>query len=254
MVRKVKNSFDVACEWSKGFVARMSELPRSLREQLPEADWVWVVPKFHVAAHKESCQANYSPNYVVHLGRWDGESVERNWAKLNAGAASTKEMTPGSRWETLDDFCGFSNWCKTIQLGMVSIFRSSINVYVDMRHAGDDLLRLLLEAIPAYAEHQADFDAFDKHLRSQCPGDVKEWEEMLSAWVNDRRAPSPYLPPKKSTYEHEPASSEKMLIYRSQPSRARTSVSGIWKGRTISWLRHTASSKKSAPAASSSSR
>ncbi|KAI9069929.1 hypothetical protein FKP32DRAFT_1537310, partial [Trametes sanguinea] len=178
-VRMIKNSFDVACEWSKGFFTRVQDLPEELRRAFPDAEWVWVVPKFHVAAHKETCQGTYSPNYVKHVGRWDGEGVERNWAKLNAGAASTKEMGPGARWETLDDFCGFANWRKTVQLG-------------------DDLLRLLLEAIPASAQHQADFKAFDLRLRAQRPQDVAEWEAMLEAWEKDHKKANPYLLPQRA--------------------------------------------------------
>ena len=113
----LKDSYDIACEWSKGFFVRVGDLPEDIRPGVPADQWVFVVPKFHVTAHKESCQSNFSSNYTVHTARWDGEHVERLWAWLNAAAPSTKEMSQGARWETIDDFCGFSNWRKTVQFG-----------------------------------------------------------------------------------------------------------------------------------------
>ncbi|KAI0348910.1 hypothetical protein OH77DRAFT_1465897 [Trametes cingulata] len=179
-IRMIKDSFDIACEWRKGFFARIQDLPEEMRPAVPEDEWVFIVPKFHIAAHKESCQANYSSNFTPFCARWDGEHVERLWAYLNGIASSIKEMTAAGRWETIDDFCSFSNWRKTVQLG-------------------DDLLRLLIEAIPAAYDHKADFEAFDRRLRQERPHDVAEWEAMLSRWEADHRSPNPYVLPKTTT-------------------------------------------------------
>lgn len=116
-VKKIKNSYDVGCEHEKGFFDRAEELPDAIKLTVPKDGWVFVVPKFHISAHKEACQAIFSPNYTPHMARFDGEGVERNWPKLSGGAASTKEMSPGGRWETLDDFCSFANWKKVVQSG-----------------------------------------------------------------------------------------------------------------------------------------
>ncbi|CDO74326.1 hypothetical protein BN946_scf184348.g1 [Trametes cinnabarina] len=178
-VKKIKDSFDIACEWSKGFFLRAKDLPEELRIGIPPEEWVFVVPKFHVAAHKEMCQANYSSNYTPEVGRWDGEQVERLWSQMNAAGPSTKEMTPGARWEALDDFCNFNNWRKTTQFG-------------------NDLLRLQLEAIPEAGKHLEDFEAFDGFLRAQRPSDVVQWEAMVREWEQDHQKPNPYVQPRAS--------------------------------------------------------
>ena len=121
-VRMIKDSYDVACEHEKFFFIRAENLPEHIRLDLPADAWVFVVPKFHIGAHKAECQGTYSPNYTLHIARWDGEGVERLWWRLHAAAPSTKEMGRGSRWETLDDFCGFSNWRKTVQFGRCLLY------------------------------------------------------------------------------------------------------------------------------------
>lgn len=119
-VRRVVNSYDVGCKHEKGFFVRAAEFPDHIKLDLPPDAWVFVVPKFHISAHKEECQGTYSPNYVPYTARFDGEHVERLWSMLNPAAASTKEMGPGARKETLDDLCSFNNWRKTVNLGMCS--------------------------------------------------------------------------------------------------------------------------------------
>ncbi|KAF8995521.1 hypothetical protein BDZ89DRAFT_920324, partial [Hymenopellis radicata] len=54
----------------------------------------------------------YSFNTTPKVGRTDGEAPERGWAASNGAAASTKEMGPGSRLDTLDDHFGDQNWRK----------------------------------------------------------------------------------------------------------------------------------------------
>ncbi len=116
-VRKVMNSYDVGCEHGKGFFVRAKEFPDHIKLDLPANAWVFVVPKFHVSAHKPECQAVYSPNYVPYSARFDGEHVERLWSILNPAAPSLREMGPGSQKETLDDLCGFNNWRKIVKIG-----------------------------------------------------------------------------------------------------------------------------------------
>jgi hypothetical protein len=75
------------------------------------------VPKFHLPPHVPACQAPFSFNFATGVGRTDGEGVERNWSWLNGAAASTSQMGPGSRHDTLDDYMGFSNFRKVTELG-----------------------------------------------------------------------------------------------------------------------------------------
>ena len=116
-LRMLTISYDVGCQWWTRFnTVRRDRLPERL-QTLPQ--WIRaLVPKFHLASHQESCHSPFSFNYAAGCGRTDGEGVERNWAELNGQAASTAEMLPGHRWETLDDCCGWANWRKSMGLGM----------------------------------------------------------------------------------------------------------------------------------------
>ncbi|KIK60737.1 hypothetical protein GYMLUDRAFT_120723, partial [Collybiopsis luxurians FD-317 M1] len=75
-----------------------------------------LVPKFHLAAHKQDCVWSFSYNYAIGVGHTDGEGVERNWSTQNSLSGSTKKMGPGSRCDTLDDHFGDHNWQKIISI------------------------------------------------------------------------------------------------------------------------------------------
>ncbi|KAJ7796830.1 hypothetical protein B0H13DRAFT_2245360 [Mycena leptocephala] len=109
-------SYDIACQWGHNFWDRMKKMPPPM--QLP--DWIEIqfkVPKFHLPPHVKKCHGPYSFNFTKGVGRTDGESVERNWAWLNRAARFISVMGPGSRDDTLDDLCGWTNWRKTVDLG-----------------------------------------------------------------------------------------------------------------------------------------
>lgn len=107
-------SYDIACQWSKNLRNRLNTYSSSL-DQLANSI-TFLVPKFHLPAHREYCRAHYSFNNTPHVGRTDGEAVERGWAFVNAFAGSTKEMGPGSRRDKLDDVFGDYNWRKITTL------------------------------------------------------------------------------------------------------------------------------------------
>jgi hypothetical protein len=109
-------SYDIACQWGINFWSRAKTMPENL--QLPDwIDIIFKVPKFHLPPHVKKCHAPYSFNYTKGVGRTDGEGVERNWSWLNSSARSISVMGPGSREDTIDDLCGYSNWKKTVDLG-----------------------------------------------------------------------------------------------------------------------------------------
>ncbi|KAF8873404.1 hypothetical protein BD779DRAFT_1613679 [Infundibulicybe gibba] len=109
-------SYDIACQWSKNFMTRMKDMPANLK--MPSHVQIqYRVPKFHLPAHTEKCHAPYSFNFTRWVGRTDGEGVERNWSSLNGTARCVAVMRPGGRQDTLDDFCNFGNWRKTVGLG-----------------------------------------------------------------------------------------------------------------------------------------
>ena len=110
---EVVASYDIACQWS-----------RNLRSchQVYGVDYSqyilhYLIPKFHLNAHEEKCQIEYSFNYYKGVGRTDGEAVEHGWAAVNPVATSTKEMGAGHRHDVLDDVFGAYNWDKVRKLG-----------------------------------------------------------------------------------------------------------------------------------------
>ena len=111
-------SYDIACQWHKNLRTRLLAMNPSYRPDLANRRVDFVIPKFHIGAHGSSCQSKFSLNFRPHMGRTDGENIERGWAWLNPASLSTREMGPGSRHDTLDDHCGHSNWRKTLALGL----------------------------------------------------------------------------------------------------------------------------------------
>ncbi|KAJ7761170.1 hypothetical protein DFH07DRAFT_957248 [Mycena maculata] len=165
-------SYDIACQWGRNFWKRAKEMPPEL--QLP--DWleiIFKVPKFHLPLHVKKCHGPYSFNFTKGVGRTDGEGVERNWSWLNWAARSVSVMGPGSREDTIDDLCGFSNWKKTVDLG-------------------NSLLRKMVLAIPQAMIHSRAFHSFTNGLCDGHEEDLHKWEKMVRAWEVDATLECPY--------------------------------------------------------------
>ncbi|KAI0693263.1 hypothetical protein BC835DRAFT_1276253, partial [Cytidiella melzeri] len=167
--------YDIACQYFKLFWTRMLGLPAGMRLAIPSIKQVVTkVPKGHLRAHEDACQGPFSLNYTNGAAETDGEGIERLWSWLNKAAPSAKEMTQASRHELLDDFCGYTNWRKT--LGLCDI-----------------LARRLLDAIKLAKTQRAEFQAFDARVREHAPEEVDGWEAMLEDWQNDHTQPCPYV-------------------------------------------------------------
>lgn len=191
-------SYDVACQWFVHFWRRMKSLPPHLQIQVPQSSVRALVPKFHLQTHVDDCHGPYAFNFTVGAGRTDGEGVERNWASLNRQAASTSEMTAGSRTDTLDDCCGHANWRKVVGTG-----KSFVSfIFVTRTHVislpGDLFLVRMLKSIKVAWRSRRDFLHFDKCLRQEHEPQVLEWEHNLIAWQSDRSLPDPYRIPASS--------------------------------------------------------
>jgi hypothetical protein len=102
----------------------MSKFPDELQIDQRSVKINFLVPKFHLPAHRPACQSSYSFNLTPRVRRTDGEAPERGWSNTNALSASTKEMGPGSRRDTLDDHFGDMNWKKICGLGLLVRFRN----------------------------------------------------------------------------------------------------------------------------------
>ncbi len=70
-------SYDIACQWHKNLPTRMDTMTPEYRLELDNYDIDYVIPKFHIAAHGSSCQSRFSLNFRPHMGRTDGENIER---------------------------------------------------------------------------------------------------------------------------------------------------------------------------------
>ncbi|KAJ7821558.1 hypothetical protein B0H14DRAFT_3471465 [Mycena olivaceomarginata] len=165
-------SYDIACQWGINFWSRAQQMPEHLK--LP--DWVQVifkVPKFHLPPHVKKCHSPFSFNFTKGVGQTDGEGVERNWSWLNSAARSVSVMGPGSREDTIDDLCGFSNWKKTADLGK-------------------SLLRKMVLAIPEAMLHSRAFHSFTAGLRDGHEADLAKWEKMVRDWERNSENEDPY--------------------------------------------------------------
>ena len=111
-------SYDIMCQWLRHLLERVARLPSHLQIELPEGEVRYAIPKYHFNGHKEANHNQYSLNFMKGVGRTDGEEIERGWSRFDGVAASTREMGPGSREETLEDHFEFNNIEKYITLGM----------------------------------------------------------------------------------------------------------------------------------------
>lgn len=141
-------------------------MPPSVQPNLHNRDVTFLVPKFHLPAHITSCQWAFSFNWTKGVGRTDGKEPERGWANINAAASSTKDMGPGHRRDTLDDYFGDWNWKKLVKLG-------------------SSILRKIKEAIPERNEHQGDFEELTQSLEHKFPEQFVKWKRQVEEWEAD---------------------------------------------------------------------
>ncbi|KAG1864826.1 hypothetical protein F4604DRAFT_1683248 [Suillus subluteus] len=166
-------SYNIACQWHKKLWHRMSAFPISMHLSHAVKTISFFVPKFHLPAHIEQCQTSFSFNFKNGVGRTDGEAPERGWANINPVASSTKEMGPGARRDTLDDYFGDSNWKKVVGLG----------------HA---MLHKIKNAFPECENHREAFEDLDDGLRGEYGPTLKQWREQVEAWEYDPTQPNPF--------------------------------------------------------------
>ncbi|KAG2112875.1 hypothetical protein DEU56DRAFT_874348 [Suillus clintonianus] len=155
--------YDIACQWNKHLWHRMASFPPSMQLDHTAKKVTFFVPKFHLPAHIESCQTSFSFNFAR----------SRGWANINPVASSTKEMGPGARRDTLDDFFGDWNWKKITGLRRT-------------------MLRKVKEALPELSEHEAALDDLEEGLKVEYAEALSRWKEQVEAWEHDPSQPNPY--------------------------------------------------------------
>ncbi|KAH7903909.1 hypothetical protein BJ138DRAFT_1019877, partial [Hygrophoropsis aurantiaca] len=163
-------SYDIACQWHKKIWKRMPRLPKRLHLDTQDKKIRFLVPKFHLPAHVQDCQTEFSFNYMPGVGRTDGEAIERGWANFNPVSSSTKAMGPGTRRDTLDDHFGDWNWKKVVGLGPL-------------------ILRKTKEAIKERDAHGAILQQLEASLE---PATLGTYKAEIEAWEADRSKPNPF--------------------------------------------------------------
>jgi hypothetical protein len=124
-------SYDIACQWYKNLKTRNTQFPRWM--QIPDPllrSAKYVIPKFHIYGHGNSCQYRFSLNFLKWSARTNGEEPERWWAHINPVSMSTKEMSPGARHDTIDDHAAAWNWRKIVGFGTSLYVISFILMYI----------------------------------------------------------------------------------------------------------------------------
>ena len=109
-------SYDVMCQYWINLLKRLHEFPLEHAERLIQEIIAFVVPKFHLAAHRLKCRVEFSLNYEPGAGRRDMEGPERTWFGLQGGG-STKDQGPGFWSDAMDDKFSHWNWSKLVRLG-----------------------------------------------------------------------------------------------------------------------------------------
>ncbi|KAH8106480.1 hypothetical protein DFH11DRAFT_1549960 [Phellopilus nigrolimitatus] len=175
-------SYDIACQWNRNHFARIAGLPSGLQFHNPSSDdapiFEYVIPKFHIRAHGQSCQSRYSLNFRPLMARTDGENIERGWSWMNPASLSTREMGLGSRHDTLDDQWASWNWCILTKLGSTLARRFE---------------EALLESRDQRAQH-SEFTA------TFTPANIQKWTQLVDNWNADPlSSPDPYLEPEPNT-------------------------------------------------------
>lgn len=113
-------SYDIACQWQKTLLARISKLPEALQLPMKDIKWQCALPVWHAGSHEEDCRNTHSLSVKQGVGKSDGEGVERTWSILNPAAYHTKDMGIGNREDHLNDKIDSHNFLKNIGLGMLS--------------------------------------------------------------------------------------------------------------------------------------
>lgn len=181
-------SYDIVCQWSIYLKSRMLALDHEFILFQNNVYVKFLIPKFHLPAHIESCCPRFSFNFTPGVGRTDGESVERGWAEVNPLAMSTREMGPGSRRDTLDFHFGDYNWRKIVGLGAFCEPFVQL-IIVLMIYVGLTLRRTLIAAATEMVDHTLAHDELESSLPQAT---VDEWKDALVAWESDNAKPNPF--------------------------------------------------------------
>ncbi|KAG9041631.1 hypothetical protein FS837_011950 [Tulasnella sp. UAMH 9824] len=112
-------TYDIACKYKINFKSRCCDKNCNfVLIPTPGGDIniIFCINKFHQESHDEDCAAKNALDYTKYVGRTCGEGVETVWAKMNWLRYSTREMSIGTRVETLSEHFNDWNWQKTLSI------------------------------------------------------------------------------------------------------------------------------------------
>ncbi|KAJ7127333.1 hypothetical protein C8R43DRAFT_1134828 [Mycena crocata] len=194
-------SYDVACQFSKKIWTRMEKLPEKYHLKIPTTHVRWLVPNFHLPAHKKECHSAFSFHWLWGAGCTHGETVEQNWEFLNGIAGATKLMGLGARHTALEGLFGFHNWRRLVAHRRI-------------------LMQRMADAIVEGRKQKASFEAFTAGLGETGNVDVEVWREMVDKWEraihHEGEKGSPY------EYEEEGKSLKQIRLELARQEYART--------------------------------
>ncbi|KAJ7788324.1 hypothetical protein B0H14DRAFT_3504322 [Mycena olivaceomarginata] len=133
----------------------------------------FVIPKLHILGHLRICQEIFSLLFTLGAAQADMEGIERIWSSSSLMGASTREMGPESRQDTLDDFWHFWNWNKVVGMGMT-------------------LRNWFLKASKELGRQQAALSEFTQEQEEQ----VSVWRKLVDDFESGASAVNPYDHPK----------------------------------------------------------
>ncbi|KAE9384048.1 hypothetical protein BT96DRAFT_842855 [Gymnopus androsaceus JB14] len=114
-------SYDIICQWFKKLAERIKNLPPLVRLTIVRRIIAFVIPKLHILGHLLSCQDYFNLLYTLGAAMSDMEGIERIWSGSGLLGTSTREMGPGSRQNTIEDYWHNWNWRKNTSQGMFAI-------------------------------------------------------------------------------------------------------------------------------------
>jgi hypothetical protein len=185
-------SYDIMCQWVKNLRERLLNLPPIVRFQLAHHFVKFVIPKLHILGHLKFCQDFFLLLYILGAAQADMEGIERIWSSSGLMGASTREMGPGSRQDTLDDFWHYWNWNKVVGMGKpVSYLIAVLPTDFSMLCLGTTLHGRLLRARKELARQEEALEEFTAAQEAEAPA----WKKAVDEYETGVSSVNPYQLP-----------------------------------------------------------
>ncbi|KAJ3821460.1 hypothetical protein F5880DRAFT_1614672 [Lentinula raphanica] len=122
-----------------------------------------------IEQHPQHYRRSFNLSYTGGAGQSDGEGIERIWSGSGLLGTSTREMGPGSRKNTCEDYWHHWNWRKTIGLGTL-------------------LLKRMKNALREYSRQKFAFKIFEKNQARE----AQDWMKMVEDFEKKKTDVNPF--------------------------------------------------------------